>query len=359
MKLFYKVYFFMLILLACILAFSAYVGYLRGVRLFHDDMEQDALILGRSLSDLTEHALQESGVDVAQKLIREANAREEDISIRLVYLTASGKELAPIVSPERLRKLYSSGSISVIVKTGEKVPRLVTYVSVDKDTQSPWALELSESLSMSEKYARHSIIHLLITMAVIFLASGIILWRHFHRWIHQPLVRFIEKSGRIGKGDLTPDLVVEGSDEFAQLAKTLNRMCRDLSDSWAALIVENQHRIEAIEQLRHAERLATVGRLSAGMAHELGTPLNVISGRAKMIYTGELTADEVTECAHIISEQAQRITKLTQDLLDFSRRRKPNRSHQDMAVLVKQVLEILAPSAQKAKVQFDFINHAA
>ena len=46
---------------------------------------------------------------------------------------------------------------------------------------------------------------------------------------------------------------------------------------------ETAHRISMLEQLRHADRLTTVGKLASGVAHELGTPLNVVHGRAKLI----------------------------------------------------------------------------
>ncbi|NIP87093.1 MAG: histidine kinase, partial [Planctomycetales bacterium] len=49
---------------------------------------------------------------------------------------------------------------------------------------------------------------------------------------------------------------------------------------------ETNRRIAALEQLRHADRLRTVGRLASGVAHELGTPLNVVGGRAGMIAGG-------------------------------------------------------------------------
>src|SRR5690606_22428338 len=54
----------------------------------------------------------------------------------------------------------------------------------------------------------------------------------------------------------------------------------------ARLASEVHEREDAIDQLRHAERLTTVGKLAAGIAHELGTPLNVVAGRASLIASG-------------------------------------------------------------------------
>lgn len=50
--------------------------------------------------------------------------------------------------------------------------------------------------------------------------------------------------------------------------------------------------VTTVEQLRHADRLATVGKLASGVAHELGTPLNVVAARAKMISSGDTTLEE-------------------------------------------------------------------
>jgi len=74
----------------------------------------------------------------------------------------------------------------------------------------------------------------------------------------------------------------------------MNRMCAQPSSAQEAIRAETEARISAQEQLRHTERLATLGRGSSGVAHEPGTPLNVISGRAKRIASEELTREEKT-----------------------------------------------------------------
>jgi two-component system, NtrC family, sensor kinase len=96
-----------------------------------------------------------------------------------------------------------------------------------------------------------------------------------------------------------------------------------------------------MEQLRHADRLATVGKLSSGIAHELGTSLNVVSGRAKMLVREQLSRDEVLENGRIIVEQSERIAHVIRQLLDFARRRSLKRGSTDLG--------LLAPLAEKAR----------
>jgi len=358
MKLFYKVYLFLILVLGLILAGAGWISYNREVSLFNYDMEKDAILVGKAMSGLIEHALRESGRDTALKLIRDANSREHDIHIRWVDLNPSATApYAPTVPLRKIEGVLQGKAASVTMnKNGDGVFRF-TYVPIMMDTSSRSAIELSESLSVLKKYIHNSALHLIAMTVLLLLASGVLLWFQFQRWIHQPLIQFIDKSHRIGQGDLTPDLVVKSRDEFAELGNTLNSMCRELHESWEAFRVENERRIEAIEQLRHTERLATLGRLSAGMAHEFGTPLNVISGRSKLIRSGELEPVEVIESARIIEEQTGKITAIMQSLLDFARRRKPNRSSQDMEAAVQRVIEMLAPMASKAKVVFQVIKH--
>ena len=76
----------------------------------------------------------------------------------------------------------------------------------------------------------------------------------------------------------------------------------------------------AIEQLRHAERLNVLGTLAAGVAHELGTPLNVISGAAEMLDEDDPSRAKTRELSRVILAQTEKITVIIRRLLEFGRR---------------------------------------
>jgi two-component system, NtrC family, sensor kinase len=117
---------------------------------------------------------------------------------------------------------------------------------------------------------------------------------------------------------------------LSQLATALNQMCRQLDDQQQRIRSETAERLAAMEQLRHADRLKTVGRLAAGIAHEMGTPLNVVSGRAGLIASGKLSDEEIQQSALTIKAEADRITGIIRQLLDFARRRSPQRNQIDL-----------------------------
>ncbi len=110
---------------------------------------------------------------------------------------------------------------------------------------------------------------------------------------------------------------------------------------------EHASRMEAVALLRHADRLKTVGVLASGIAHELGTPLNVVSGHAKMIIAGETSGDETVQSARTIVEQTDRITAIVRQLLDFARRGKPELAVADLEAVVAGAAKMMAVLAQK------------
>lgn len=89
----------------------------------------------------------------------------------------------------------------------------------------------------------------------------------------------------------------------------------------------------------------------------MGTPLNVVSGRAKLITNEDMQPEEILESARIIQEQTQRMTKIIQQLLNFARRRKPARTPGDINEVLARVIEMLGPLAGKHQVQLQTVSH--
>jgi signal transduction histidine kinase len=169
-------------------------------------------------------------------------------------------------------------------------------------------------------------------------------------FVGRPMRSLVEQARRIGAGDLSTRAIARRDDEIGELASEMNAMCERLASAQARAAAEAEARIEAVEQLRHESRLSTVGRLASGMAHELGTPLSVIAGRAKMIAMRETSADETEQSARTILGQTERMTKIMRGLLDFARRRSAHKSPADLAEIARRTRDLLAPLARKRDV---------
>lgn len=109
---------------------------------------------------------------------------------------------------------------------------------------------------------------------------------------------------------------------------------------------------ESERRARAAEDLASIGTLAAGLAHEVGTPMNVILGYAQMIQSS--ANDEATrERARIIREQVQRISQIIQTLLNFARPREHLRTYVDLAKVVDESLSLLQERFRKHGVEVE------
>jgi signal transduction histidine kinase len=168
--------------------------------------------------------------------------------------------------------------------------------------------------------------------------------------VGRPIQALSEKARRIGAGDLSGPITLRQDDEIGALAREMNAMCERLAGAQESARAEAEMRLHMVEQLRHADRLKTVGQLASGMAHELGTPLNVVAGRAKLIAERRVAADEAVDNARIIVDQAERMTTIIRQLLDFSRRREPRLVAGDLTRLAERTVEMLATIAHKSRV---------
>jgi PAS domain S-box-containing protein len=116
-----------------------------------------------------------------------------------------------------------------------------------------------------------------------------------------------------------------------------------------ASIVDISERKRLEIQLRQAERLAELGTLASGMAHEIGTPMNVILGRAE--YLIQRTADEgMKKGLATIVTQVERITKVMNQLLAFARRRTPERQAVDFGEILDDSLEMFQERIAQSRI---------
>lgn len=354
MRLLSKITSVILLGIIVLLVIEGFVSVRREIVEFDSDMARDEVVLGRAMKELVAITWENSGETRALELIHDANREEHQIEIRWVWLDAPpGDRFAPKLSHDKLLPLADGPELSYKHAGHRNNGYRVTYVIVPITGDRTGALELSEPLTALRDYTRRAVIRTsLLTAGMLFL-SAILIWRLGMRFVGRPLDLLVEKTRRAGAGDFGGDLVLPGKEELSNLATAMNEMCGQLETARETVRRETEARIKTLEQLRHTDRLATVGRLASGIAHELGTPLNVVSGRAKIIATEELDREEVVSFSKTIADQAGRMTDIIRHLLDFARRRSSQRTPVDMAQLAGQVIDLLAPAAYKSHVHLE------
>jgi signal transduction histidine kinase len=106
-------------------------------------------------------------------------------------------------------------------------------------------------------------------------------------------------------------------------------------------------------RLRQSEKLATIGQMAAEIAHEVGTPLNVIGGRIRALSKKAGDPAEVAKNTEIAMAQVARITKIINQVLDFSRKRGPTLTRVELGALVVGALDFLAESIERQGIAVD------
>ncbi len=319
-------------------------------RSFEEDMRRDHAVMGRGLAPATVLLWEAEGPERARAVVEQTNRGESQMVIRWVDLSP-GAAVAdePSAPMDVLEPVARGETLSWADRAGEGA--LHTYVPLRVRGAWKGALEFTESLQSERTYIRTSIRRVLLTTTGMALIAGALTFYLGIKFVGRPMRLLVEKARHVGAGDFTQPLELDQHDEFGELAREMNLMSVRLAEARARLDAETAARIDAIEQLRHGERLATVGQLSSGLAHELGTPLNVITQRAKMVASGEVEGAEARANARIVAEQSERITGIVRQLLDFARRRSPESTTLDLGAAIEHVCLLLSPLARKRRVE--------
>lgn len=332
MRLSLKISLFTALGILIVLGADGYVRTQRELGLARSEVARDHRTLGRILTTAARVTVQRAGPQRALEFVQDVNSLENGINIHW----QPSKGAAP-----------SSAWSELVTEPGQTVPDLVTHVPLQLD--QPGELVLRESLVSGERVAASmrasigtSVLLIVLSTAIIF---GVGWWL-----LGTPLRMLVARARQIGEGDLSGRLLLKQNDEMGELANEMNAMCQRLAAAHELADREAAGRLQALQQLRHADRLTTVGKLASGIAHELGTPLNVVDARAQMIARGESQGDEARQDATIISEQTTRMTRIIQQLLDFTRHRRAQRAQHDLAAIVRTSVDLLAPLANRHSV---------
>ena len=159
------------------------------------------------------------------------------------------------------------------------------------------------------------------------LAGGVAVY--LGRKVARPVALLHAGAERLAAGDLDTRIAVGGDDEFGDLARQFNTMVASLK--------EQQHR------LLQSERLASVGRLAAGVAHEINNPLGVILGYTRLLR--KKAVGPLAEDLAVVEEEVLRCQEIVEGLLDFSRPVQVGTQPVDLRALCDDVVARLAEAS--------------
>ncbi len=174
--------------------------------------------------------------------------------------------------------------------------------------------------------------------------------------IIHPLQRMVVATNKIAQGDLNAKVGINFQDEIGQLAQSFNQMTEKLKKANEKLIQWGktlEKRVEARtkelkemqNQLIQSEKLASLGKMASGVAHEINNPLTSILINTHLILEKLDKNNAIHENLELIADETSRCTNIVKGLLEFSRQNPPQKSYADVNAIINRTLQLLENQA--------------
>jgi two-component system NtrC family sensor kinase len=273
--------------------------------------------------------------------------------------------LKVIVSKEKnlLDKSYSNDLMQKTIKLGEinteiektggflstHYKKLVFYSPLWIHGKVGGGIQLEISVEDVMDYllkSQRMILVSLILDAIVLIVFGSFL---LSRVLVKPLRDLVRLTQKISEGDFSQTIEVSSKNEIGQLISSFNRMIERLKENQESieknlksLELANKKLKQAQEELIRTEKLASIGRFAAGVAHEVGNPLGAILGYTSILNKGGIDQDETKDFLKRIENEIERINRIVQELLDFSRPPRFEIGDIEVNSLIKNTLSLLS-----------------
>lgn len=280
-----------------------------------------------ALTPVIEQAYEEGGAVTVKQAVEVSTRTVDGRRMRWV----DGDKMPAVTSKTTARRVSS-----VSVTNDEGTRTAYAYVPLVIHGKENGAVEVSRSTAPHDDWLRGSIVASLLSLTGVAVFSAAVIYCGGILLVGRPLEKLIAQVNSIGEGELAQGPVLSSRDELGRLASAVSQMSHRLS--------------EQRETIRQTERLGTVGTLAAGVAHELGTPLNVVSGRAGLISSGKLSPEEVEASARTIKTEADRMASIIRQLLDFARQTPTSYDELDLSAMAEKTADLMRPIARKSEV---------
>lgn len=200
-----------------------------------------------------------------------------------------------------------------------------------------WSMAVTipiEEFGREAQGIRNQVIQLVVLTLLITLLGAFVLSYNLLR----PVRRLVTATNRMAAGDLNQMIPVKSSDELGDLTRSFNRMVHNLS------------RIQ--KELIRSEKLISLGRLSAGVAHEIRNPLNAMKGA--MVHLGQKWGHEplIRQYTQLVAEEIDRLDRVVSEFLYFSKQAPPKLAAVEINGIILGTEELLAGEVAKKGVHF-------
>jgi signal transduction histidine kinase len=303
--------------------------------------------------------------DTQQADVREiADAMKvRDPSLDVLVFNAEGEMVAGAWGSSRVAAMVRS-SVDSTRATNRTIlefegPRgmshlIGTFPINDANGSSVGTLALVRSLDELRRDLGTETRDTVLSLATLVVGLALTGWMLATIYVRNPLRDLVQTMRAVRAGDLTAKARFRHADELGEAVNAFNDMMGDLAQARRRLIAEAETREKLEASLQRTDKLVTVGQLSAGLAHEIGSPLQVLNGRARALAARADLSPEIRRNAEILARESDRITRIVDQLLTFSRYTAPRIADMPLGPPVQQIVEFFSPEAQRLGVQLAY-----
>ncbi|RUO81170.1 sensor histidine kinase [Idiomarina tyrosinivorans] len=251
--------------------------------------------------------------NTAGQLVASAGITERDLSNSSIAEEA----VKTGIKQDSYRQVAGLNMFSQFLPVIDRGGRIIGLLQINRR-----ASDFEQSLDQLASYAW-------LSWGIFALIIVVVLILGHYRSVGRYVTQLVDSMRRVADGNLQHRAKQQGPDELKEIATGLNLMLDSLSRAQQELSTRQQHEMQLEKALRKQEKMAAIGSVASGVAHELGAPLTVIDGRAQRLLRQQEDASTRQELGKIRG-QVQRLTQLVNQLLDFTR--SPQNGLQPVAV---------------------------
>lgn len=211
--------------------------------------------------------------------------------------------------------------------------------------ETGWGVVVRQPTSESYAYADH-MLYFLTLVFFLSLAGALLIGVYMAKQIARPVTILVEGVRQVAEGRLDLKVPSVSRDEMGELAGAFNDMTAKLKRNTEETARAHQQVLQTQKQLAQSEKMAAIGQLAAGLAHEIYNPLNVISGFSDFLLEKPASDEQRKQHLEDISRETSRCQKLVAELLHFAKPKEPERVPSDVNQLVSETLTLLQSQAK-------------
>jgi signal transduction histidine kinase len=303
--------------------------------------------------------------DVVERLTRDPQihgVRVYGVDGGVAFASANLQEAVPAAAPMVARVLEQGDTIAFERRLEDGRMQVLLRPLRGEGDRFIGAFELTLPMTFVEAEMARTRTRFVLNTATLVVALTILTLWLVRRQIGRPLERLVAGVKAVGAGELEFRIQEDPrASDLAMVAREFNRMAERLEKAREDLLREADERVRLERRFRETDKLAAVGRLAAGLAHEIATPLQIIKGRTDMLERKDVEPGVYTRNLRIIGEQIDRVTALVRGLLNLARRPELRMKRLDVGELIVEVADVLDTERTRSDVrlQVDPVPDAA